>query len=327
MYKIKKIIREGILETNSSSSHSVCICMDGSLSNPGDKTWDLDIRDGILYIPEPIMVFGRSEFKSNRCLLKIQYAYGLAFQIRPVEQYRVTEVLKKVTGVQEVSIAWVNEYKRKMVETHEDYSKIYVDTPEIDHQSTDLFYSIFENDEVLKEFIFNPKSWLYGGSDEIEWTSDFRKECILPDKDLEAKLVVHLGSYIGDVEIVIDDFVNYSIFGDDLNKLQGLFWDIEKDEIIYENYTSDEIRGRKRFFTFDSKEDDIRVSDPILCVNNNNELCVLIFNKMHKSQSEILNSLRGTYQLSVDSIKKSCPNIVFKEFPAELVSNKFGKVL
>ena len=233
--KLKKVIRSGVLETNSSSSHSVCICSDPEVCKKGDKVWDLDfLDDGSVYIPSPTICFGRNLFKSNRCLMKIQYAYGLAFSVAPRRQYEITELIKKVTGAKDVKIEWVEKYKEELKKRKGILREMYVDAPEVDHQSLDLFDEIFENEDTLREFIFNPKSWLYGGSDESEDPKGFRRECFTNyDEDSEAKLTIHLGEdFIGDMDFILPDILENlvesceEIVSED--RLSGLHLEYEK---------------------------------------------------------------------------------------------------
>ena len=157
-YEIKRIVRAGILETNSSSSHSLCI---SRLGNKLSEFVDLDIRtldDGkkIVYINNPEGEFGRNYFISNSCTVKIQYACGLAYIY---SEYRklpeIIEVIKSTTGVDDVIFQWTEEYKDAL---NKHKRNIWVELPQIDHQSTDLFYQVFENKDTLKNFIFNSAS-------------------------------------------------------------------------------------------------------------------------------------------------------------------------
>ena len=210
--KLKKVIRSGVLETNSSSSHSVCISRSKDKAKPGDGVWDLDLReDGVLYIPCADIGFGRNLFKSNKCLMKLQYAYGLAYSCCPEKQYELTELVKRVTGAREVVIEWVEDYKKKVDAQGGLLKDLYVETPEIDHQSLDLYDEVFENEDTLKEFIFNPKSWLYGGSDETEDPSGFRGEWFTDeDEEENATLTIHFEDPIGDMDFDIHRILSSS---------------------------------------------------------------------------------------------------------------------
>lgn len=205
MKKLKTIIRSGVLETNSSSSHSVCISRGEIGNNP--KVWDLDLReDGTLFIPSPEMEFGTNDFKSNECLMKIQYAYGLALSQCPEKQYLLTELIKRVTGAREVVFEWVEEYKKEVEKRGGILRGIYVNCPSIDHESVYLFSEVFESEATLKNFIFNPKSWLYGGGDYFDEDSEreFKKECFnYGDEDLDARVTIHFGGETGDMNFEV----------------------------------------------------------------------------------------------------------------------------
>ena len=70
--RIKRVIREDLPETNSSSSHSVVISMNTE-NNLKRGDWNLNIDENlILHIP-PFLGFGREFFSSNDVLFKLQY--------------------------------------------------------------------------------------------------------------------------------------------------------------------------------------------------------------------------------------------------------------
>ena len=163
MQKIKKIKRIGILETNSSSSHSLCISTDGSLCKPGDGCWDIELsEDGkTAYLPKFQTCFNQQNFKTNHCSTKAQYAYAAALQRNPKKQLEITEIIKKITGAEEVIIGWVEAYKEEINKIGHSLSMAEFYVPSIDHDSVyDAFIQIFESEETLKNFIFNPQSWL-----------------------------------------------------------------------------------------------------------------------------------------------------------------------
>ena len=64
-FRIKKVVRANLPETNSSSSHSVVICTDPKyLVKPGDSEFNLTLRDdGVLYIKNRGEDFGWDYFE------------------------------------------------------------------------------------------------------------------------------------------------------------------------------------------------------------------------------------------------------------------------
>ena len=75
MKNIKIVKRFGVFETNSSSSHSVCIDMnEENYMSPGSPYWDLMIdENNVLHIPGKGHDFGWEFFKTNSCMVKLHY--------------------------------------------------------------------------------------------------------------------------------------------------------------------------------------------------------------------------------------------------------------
>lgn len=133
----KVLIRKGVFETNSSSSHSVSIA---------DETKQF-VMDTIY--PDQFGVvtingdkFGWEWFKHNDALTKASYA-AQQFSGDEDKLEKLAEVIKEQTGADEVKF--------------EDLDLGYVD-----HDS----YGIVPTDKYsLRNFIFNKNSWLFGGND------------------------------------------------------------------------------------------------------------------------------------------------------------------
>lgn len=321
--KLKKIIRRGVLETNSSSSHSVCISRGDEVCKPGDGAWDLDLReDGTLYIPSPSTYFGRDLFKSNKCLTKLQYAFGLAYSCCPEKQHELTELVKRVTGAKNVIFEWVEDYKRKVEEHHGLLKDIYVEVPEIDHQSLDLYEEVFEDENTLKEFIFNPKSWLYGGSDESEDPTGFRDEwLVISDKEDDVILKIHLGGEIGDIDILTPELLTEGASGCEKevvedDRIVGLYVD-DKGELHY-------LKG------LDIWRRDLEYKAPIL-VKDGDSIALAVL-PLGKKSVEILSQLPrlNAGLLTVEDIISSGIqyNVPggFKTYPITIISKMYGKL-
>jgi hypothetical protein len=134
---MKKLIRKGVFETNSSSSHSISIADD-------TKQFIMDTlypdQFGIVTISSD--EFGWDWFKYNDALTKATYA-AQQFKYDTYSLEILTEVIKEQTGANDV----------KFVDLDNGY---------VDHQS----HGIVPNDkESLRNFIFNKNSWLFGGND------------------------------------------------------------------------------------------------------------------------------------------------------------------
>lgn len=132
----KKLIRSGVFETNSSSSHSVSVANE-------TKEFVLDTiypdQDGIIELRGD--EFGWEWFKHNDAQTKANYA---AQQFENNEHLLDTlkEVIMEQTGAEDVIFKLGNGY--------------------VDHDSMGILES---SKEWLKSFIFNKNSWLFGGND------------------------------------------------------------------------------------------------------------------------------------------------------------------
>lgn len=172
LYKIKKVTRGGgLVETNSSSSHALCICSNSdSFAKPGDPEFDLNIVDGVLYVSGSNRDFGWEYEKTNHCDEKLLYVCALVFSnYRKLsiqkEPKRLTDALKGYLGVRKVVFDWEENYKKARGK-NEEGEEVSLDCPTIDHQS---YYEskeeILESKSTMINFIFNKKSWFFGGND------------------------------------------------------------------------------------------------------------------------------------------------------------------
>lgn len=134
---MKQLIRKGVFETNSSSSHSIAIATE-------DKEFVLDTiypnQDGIIIINGD--EYGWEWFKHNDAETKASYAaQSFANDDNQLDELR--EVIMEQTGATKVMFDGLsNGY--------------------IDHDS----YGIVPTSKTeLRNFIFNKNSWLFGGND------------------------------------------------------------------------------------------------------------------------------------------------------------------
>lgn len=143
-------IRLGIFETNSSSSHSFTLGPRGRLAD----TIQFD-KNGVIEVDTSSWECGERE-KFNSPLSKLSYLLCFAYTLfwneedpgcEQVKYYEIeniiTEVVRNFTGANEVKVS-LNHWT------------------EIDHQSTDIIDPRDLRDpEFIKEFVFNPSTWVY----------------------------------------------------------------------------------------------------------------------------------------------------------------------
>lgn len=130
-------IRKGVFETNSSSTHSISISY-------ATKLFDTIIpdNDGNIILSSK-QDFGWEWKKYNDAKTKAIYA---AIETQYNQQHRemLEDVIKQHTGAKEV----------------------YFDVSgNIDHQSIGTVITAFDTKETLKNWLFNPESWLFTGND------------------------------------------------------------------------------------------------------------------------------------------------------------------
>lgn len=134
---MKKLIRKGVFETNSSSSHSIALATE-------DKEFVLDTiypnQDGIITINGD--EYGWDWFKHNDSITKASYA-AQQFMNNDHMLDVLKEVIMEQTGATDVVFEGL-------------------DSGYVDHDSYGI---VSENKDELRNFIFNKNSWLFGGND------------------------------------------------------------------------------------------------------------------------------------------------------------------
>lgn len=185
--KIKITIRRNLPETNSSSSHSLVIDSGRPYDPvlPGNPLWDIPIdQDGYLHI-DGLVSFGREYARYNSVLAKVQYVCGALCGRVSTEREshphlkRLERILTDMTGTKGVVFDWVKAYYSDLFRSKQDLEESkgedprrvafsYYDPswPDIDHQGYEVFDELLESDDTIRDFIFNPKSTLFTGSDE-----------------------------------------------------------------------------------------------------------------------------------------------------------------
>ncbi len=150
-------IRQGVWETNSSSSHSLSIAnakkpfiMDTSL---------LPDQNGIVFLTGG--EFGWNWNKFNDAETKANYLAVFCLD-SPDLKKRLTSVIQKQTGCKEVVF--------KFGKDHSDANWSYIDHQAIEDGTPQ---GAFKTDAKLRNFIFNRNSWLFTGNDNSTPASDF----------------------------------------------------------------------------------------------------------------------------------------------------------
>lgn len=258
--RLKVVTRApGLVETNSSSSHTVSICMDDSTNlKIGDPAFDLDIRDGVLYIPTRDEEFGWQYEKSNSCQTKLQYVCAFYFNsYEPLylqkRQKKLENILKRILGVKAVVFQWVEQYiseydalKKANPNRRISPDEIGLGSPCINHNSySDMKEQILESEDTIKNFILNPKSWWYGGNDNSDAPEGFYEESIIENPDQpEAVVTVDFGGELGEIDFIAYSFPGSSeggySFYDDLRNVEenrfidDITWNPDKKEFSLE---------------------------------------------------------------------------------------------
>ena len=142
-----RVIREGVFETNSSSTHSISISggeyvaekfpLDGGVCkvHSGEFGWE-------------VATHYDAAMKASYCL-----TYAKSDGGRDADAQMLTEVLHEAMGCEV-------EFMRSGSAYHE--------WGYIDHQSDDVCAPAFESKETLRDFIFNPVSFLHTDNDNHE---------------------------------------------------------------------------------------------------------------------------------------------------------------
>ncbi len=148
-----KNIRHNVFETNSSSTHSI------SISHNSSGIYDTIIpdEDGVITLTGG--KFGWAWESFNDPMTKASYC-AVDRQNISSDKEMLERVIKKHTGAKKVVMDFSLDYSSPT------YSYI-------DHQSVGTAAEAFASDETLKDFIFNPKSFLFTGNDNEESPPNF----------------------------------------------------------------------------------------------------------------------------------------------------------
>lgn len=221
MERIKQVIRKNLPETNSSSSHSVVICVDPSSLT---DTLPMD-SEGVIHVPERYNSFGWEYEKYNDPMTKLQYVCGIIWKYK--SNRKKVKLLKEIvlgyTGAKNLVFDWEEDKTGNFIEEDEEVEDYFWNSgaPEIDHNSSDIFPEIMESAKSIKNFIFNSRSWLYLGNDNSNAPEGFYEE---ETDDPEIIVSVNYGGDIGRVDFEYNELVGCDI--EDKLKREDLITDI-----------------------------------------------------------------------------------------------------
>lgn len=326
-----KVVRRGggLIETNSSSSHAVSICMDAETNlKPGDADFDLDIKNGVLFIPIREGEFGWQWEKSNSCLTKLQYVCGFFFnkyQKPEVQksQKKLEKILKKILGVDKVVFEWVEQYVEDCKDP--DGGENYFDSPEINHNSySEMREEILENEDTIRNFILNPKSWWYGGNDNSDPPFGFYSETKITEEDNtstepEAILTAEFGS-LGTIDFPLSYPTEESIL-DSIKYVEGneflsnVVWSISEKDFVLD--AKGVLRGSGRLDLYEC----VVLDDKLFLAFYGDSVVTMI---MDRRKSDFLagsDLIKNIIETSSDRLKEG-EDYVF--VPAKLWTKEFG---
>lgn len=340
--KIKRVVRKYVQETNSSSSHSLVISMSGDLIKQGDPDFDLDIRDGVLYVPCRKGDFVWGYEKSNSPLTKLQYAAGLmCCSIDGIGDHKKIKKFKNILtsylGISDVVFEWDTDYFEAL-KTAEDKDDVYRRVPDIDHQSfSDSLEEISESRETLLRFIFSRDSWWYGGNDNSDEPRNFKEETEITRPDPVAIASVEFGGEIGRVDFELYQFpcdIYQELEEDPDTIIRNLKWSKKENKMIT-NFVRDINYLPSRLDVFDeehlvySGESYIKDGIPYLIFSGGkkwedrfHELQKKLMEEKNKNHWQIIAEVQKTL-LESDDFNEGED---YKLFPISIESFEFGKI-
>ena len=343
--KIKLVTRAGgLVETNSSSSHAISICSKSdSLAKPGDPEFDLDIRDNILYVPERQDTFGWEYEKTNSCQTKLQYVCGLVFNTWTSLCYqkapkRLESLLKRYLGVSKVVFEWEIEYLKSYKDSENQEEEIWLGCPEIDHQSRgDSMEEILESNSTILNFIFNKKSWLFGGNDNSSAPAGYYREMSLYGNEVgefdeipNATVSIFYGGKLGRIDFRVNIFsdkegrsdrpdspriVEMIENSDDFGLFKNISYSSEEKDFVL----CDMVRGYS----------DVIYSAEVDYINSDNKCYLIYLNKdgiemLVKFCKKELEERQDPHPIS--ELLKDIPDENKILVPVSLVSDEFGEI-
>jgi len=254
---MKQLIRKGVFETNSSSSHSIAIATE-------DKEFVLDTiypdQNGIIIVEGD--EYGWEWFKHNDAGSKASYS-AQSFANDDYQLDVLKEVIMEQTGATDVVFVGLNDGY-------------------IDHDSYGI---VPKSKEELRNFIFNKNSWLFGGNDNSEADPTFYHVPEIRDGKMIQPVYKYELSIEGlskktkylnkptdeELENGINSILEDSVMTDDGSFItdNSIFWQISRNKEkcyelgyrVYQDYSTGEIRlSKERDDRFHEVENDLKES-------------------------------------------------------------------
>ncbi len=154
--------RVGVFETNSSSTHSVTVHplkdgehKDSSVEKYVDFAFAGGVGQTVLYVYPGEFGWEFEEYSDFPS--KLAYAYTFAKSICKADDNKALNMLRKVLLESEHIDCVV------FCRSNDDYYEYGY----IDHQSYDVAQSLFDSEEKLRNFLFNPNSFFETGNDNV----------------------------------------------------------------------------------------------------------------------------------------------------------------
>lgn len=358
MAKLKKIIRVGLPETNSSSSHAVIISRLSSIFRYEDIMLNEEYitEDNKLLIPSGYKFdFGNSGFYGrNDVITKVVYCIALFSSRNSLHKtLRFLDLMRSILrpfldvhgldGIQFGSIDEINNSWKNCWAEDRDYFLYELSSGSfgyVDHQSTDLIYEVIENKESLKNFIYNPDSWLFIGSD-----------CHDTNKEIEKILKKHYSTGIEKKTIIVSVELGYNLgrvdfeLEEDILSDKGLMYSLlsERDRFLDEIWFNPEkniFEENEPAFAFDAPTDKLYAPtsslvphfitwpDGIYLIFVNSKF-VKIFSKWVSDNICVpVKELNNTYKQFESFLEESklVENIDWKRFKVSINTEEFGKL-
>lgn len=336
---IRTSIRKNFPETNSSSSHSVSISLSGKYYKP--EEWNIEIQDdGTIFIPDSTDDFGWEFKKYNDVLTKIQYVSSIFYvKENPKKLKILKDVIKSFTGAKRVIFEFEKnfeeEYRACLKKNEKMCSKDIADFGSgIDHGSNTVFPQILESKNTIKDFIFNPSSWLFLGNDNSSTPDKFFLTPESQEKESDAIVSIDFGGIIGRVDFELNQFppkknlikTLYKI--DQFGILDSIFIDRNTGEIIdirkITNPRQFMTLDCLRLFKFSKVYNNIgKIKESIYVAYTSKEFDELFFSKERKKDDKE-NDYEKTFIELINTLES--PKY-YKLFPVKLITKEFGELL
>ncbi len=150
--------RRKVFETNSSSTHSVCIS-----SGEGIVDNIFPDRDGVLRLTGGQFGWEQEEYTDS--LTKADYCAVFTRSESAAKQRAMLEkVLLEVTGAKKIKYCFSSDYHTTVDDEGDTIHPAYIDHQSDFHEGGDCM-AAFKDEQTLKDFIFNPNSILTTDND------------------------------------------------------------------------------------------------------------------------------------------------------------------